>query len=336
MRGRESANDKSVSSIPHKRKAKVKSSKSASASDSDFGQGEGEGRSKDASYTPSREAIAGRSSKPQEREKCIYRDRSACILLGTANPEACHIIPFAINSTQRSVAEVWDRRRFDCLWPDTPVRRHRLLTGHLGCSDKVWNMISLNRQMHKWWSEAFFALKCLGIIPAQDLSGDATIQLQFHWMPRRAEGQQQTRQTDLKGKGWAGATDASLHWARPVNLNNGEAMKMVNDWKERTQYGTPDILPTGGTVSAADAATCRLLQTGHIVELQMSLEEAENIKAMVELQWACLQIASMSGAAGWNDFLEDPDDDNYGDPVREWLAAQQSPATGARSEASCG
>lgn len=40
------------------------------------------------------------------------------------------------------------------------------------------------------------------------------------------------------------------------------------------------------------------------------------MRAMLDIQWACVRIASMSGAAGSPDFLIDSDDDdNDGEPV---------------------
>ncbi|SPN99153.1 uncharacterized protein DNG_02188 [Cephalotrichum gorgonifer] len=308
---------------PRKRKVITTASKSSYISDSD-----------DPSYTPEREKMTEKKSKNRdqiERSKCIDRDRSSCILLGTSSPEACHIIPFAINSNQRSLTEVFGQQGFHYLWSSAdPILRHKLLTDHLGCSDKVWNMISLNRQLHKWWAEPFFALKCLGIIPALGRGMNATIKLQFHWTPRRA----QLQQTDPQGKGKGKDTDQ--HWARPVNLYNGEATNMVSDWKERRCYGTPEILSMGGIVSAADAATGRILQTGRVVELRMPLQDAEDMRAMVDLQWACVQIASMSGAAGQDDFLEDPDDDYYEDLMAVWFEQQQRCMTGERPPASRG
>lgn len=46
--------------------------------------------------------------------------------------------------------------------------KQRLITlfaprgGGLGASDKAWNMVSLNTQVHRYWSKGFFGLKWVG------------------------------------------------------------------------------------------------------------------------------------------------------------------------------
>jgi hypothetical protein len=64
---------------------------------------------------------------------------------------------------------------------------------------------------------------------------------------------------------------------------------------------------------------------------------AENMKAMLDLQWACIQISVMSGAAGSPEFLEDDDDDDddgTDSRVRAWLATTPlaPPSTAKPSE----
>lgn len=235
------------------------------------------------------------------------RDHFTCIAVYTSQPEACHIIPFAVNSTPDALKALTDAGGFFQLFPGPePVQDRNLLIDHLACSDKSWNMLSLNRQMHKWWSDAMFAFKCLGIIPGKGGEEAAMIQLQFHWMPQRSK---------------------EHHWARPIEFANGEAVEMVREWKRKPCYGTHDSQPGVGHVAAVDVTSCRLLQTGHVVELCMPLEEAGKMKAMIDLQWASLQIASMSGAADWDDFFQPPDDDLYAealwDSVAGWVGDMQ-------------
>jgi len=85
-------------------------------------------------------------------------------------------------------------------------------------------MLSLNRQMHKWWSMCYFAFKCLGITPYDE--GQSTIHLQFHWMPRLQE-QLGGRKGKNKGKKTAGKDGEP--WMRKINLDNGEGQEMVDD-----------------------------------------------------------------------------------------------------------
>lgn len=74
------------------------------------------------------------------------------------------------------------------------------------------------------------------------------------------------------------------HLARPMGLHNGEAADMGRDRKAKGRHGTDGaILPTGGVVTAFDATSSRLLQSGRVMELRMPLRDAERMKAMVDL-----------------------------------------------------
>ncbi|KAK0725674.1 hypothetical protein B0H67DRAFT_136888 [Lasiosphaeris hirsuta] len=83
-------------------------------------------------------------------------DGRAYVVLKAANPEVCHIIPRSANSTDRN------RRIFSSAlvrlhyleasdifqegWEEDDISE--LLSNELGCSDRPWNMICLNRQLH--------------------------------------------------------------------------------------------------------------------------------------------------------------------------------------------
>lgn len=188
------------------------------------------------------------------------------------------------------------------LLADDAATKFDLLLDGLSCSDKSWNMISLSRQLHKWWSESIFAIKCLGITPLS--KGKSEIQLQFHWMPQ-AKRQEMSR-AEAKAKVKADARKKTYEWRRKIDLAGSEGREFVNDWKEKTRNGTPKVLLSGGVVSAADAMSGRLLHSGRVIEISMDTEDAIKMKAMVDLQWACIQIASMSGAAGSPDFFTEP------------------------------
>lgn len=192
-------------------------------------------------------------------------------------------------------------------------------------------MVSLNRQAHKWWSESYFALKCLGISPRSDQEWE--IQLQFHWMPKR------TNKVLGKAKAKArGEVDESANrWQRKINLEEGQGRKMIEDWEKAIRYGETQMLEDGGIVSLADAGSSRLLHSGCVVEIQLTTDKdisaadkAKNMKAMVDLQWACIQIATMSGAAESPDFLKKPRDKNA-EFWNSWWAPRQGFAEPNRS-----
>ncbi len=94
----------------------------------------------------------------------------------TASPETCHVFPFSANNNESKLTTLRRSEEVMAYWIVGPK-----LLRHPGCSDKAWNMICLSRQLHKWWGECLWAFKCLGI--SFDGEDDATIHLQFHWMP---------------------------------------------------------------------------------------------------------------------------------------------------------
>ncbi|EPE06622.1 hypothetical protein F503_02750 [Ophiostoma piceae UAMH 11346] len=254
--------------------------------------------------------------KRSEVDKCLLRDNNQCILTHTLNPEVCHIVPFATNSNQDRVRHIR---------ATIPVLKciigndYKLLTSNRGCSDCEWKMLSLNSQLHAWWARGMFAFKCLGVAPALDGSHGATVVLQFYWMPVQKE----------KAR--------SAAWVRAVSDTDWRAF--VETWEttwDHSSYGSVagtvtvagDQPPPPGVVATPVAKTGLLVQTGHVVEISIStMQNGLNMKAMIDVQWACVCLANMSGAAGDPDFLRDPyDDDDYNmdvaDPVGEDFVVQ--------------
>ncbi|RSL85472.1 hypothetical protein CEP51_003320 [Fusarium floridanum] len=115
----------------------------------------------DAEYQPT-----GKTRNKTQSRNCRIRDNSACVLMGTSDPQVCHIVPFSSNNNYENLrktsavfahakaflGEEW-MRQFEPL-----IQNARILAS----SDKAWNMICLNIQMHTWWAKARFGFKCLG------------------------------------------------------------------------------------------------------------------------------------------------------------------------------
>ncbi|KAK5990201.1 hypothetical protein PT974_08467 [Cladobotryum mycophilum] len=91
--------------------------------------------------------------------------KGACILTNVAHPIACHIVPFALNSSAKNI------NHYSTLEYFVPAL--------LGAN---WNMICLHRYLHSWWSAGYFALQWLGSIRLDDELDN--VKVQFHWMPR--------------------------------------------------------------------------------------------------------------------------------------------------------
>jgi hypothetical protein len=179
-----------------------------------------------------------------------------------------------------------------------------LLSSSLGCSDKDWNMISLNRQLDFWWGQAKFALRCQGIDLSSVDESKSKIRLQFHWMA-------------------AHRGDPS----QPIGLDEPTVRDMLLSMRE---YGT-------GPISAANAISNRPVLSGHCFEIEMESSKAKKMKYMVDLQWALIRISAMSGAAESPELLQDPNDPDSDHQIRiqQWIELQnfrEEMALGERSD----
>ncbi|KAI2615692.1 hypothetical protein GGR54DRAFT_265245 [Hypoxylon sp. NC1633] len=110
-----------------------------------------------------------------------------------------------------------------------------------------------------------------------------------------------------------------LDWRQKIDLPN-EGGKMVEDWKMRKAH--LDNPETSTTTAAINVLTCRPLRSGHTFEVSLEKEDAYNMKVMIDIQWACIQLASMSGAAGCPEFIIDSDDDDEAD--LSWVSASSA------------
>lgn len=246
--------------------------------------------------------------RESESDKAKKYDGFRCVLTGTSDPEGCHIVPFSINSSQAMLDLIIPCNEIRWLLddPGNEVPLHLNIMQSVACSDYSWNIISINRQMHKWWSEGFWVFKCLGITPLADHSIDkgeekqdpnmtpavmGKIRLQFFWTKNRAAvvtklGKRLRTETHEQRQ---------THWRRPMKLD--EAFDMVADWKKRKTHGDSEDILQGGVVLAANMGNCRLLQEGTIIELERPYQDCVKLKVMIDLQYAAIQIATMSGAA---------------------------------------
>ena len=161
-----------------------------------------------------------------EKAERARLDKHRCVVLGTGNAEICHIIPFSANSKEEYRVRL--RKYFGPVLPfmfsdaleqhddsgddseddemdvdsgdldpltEFTIQCRDVFASKPGISDRAWNQISLNRQLHKWWSEGFLAFEPLYIDYGFTFMSDTPpvgtpktftrIKLQFRWMPRR-------------------------------------------------------------------------------------------------------------------------------------------------------
>jgi hypothetical protein len=142
---------------------------------------------------------------------------------------------------------------------DPQIIRH--FTESVGVSDKLWNVISLNPQMHVWWGKAYFGFKYLGILPSET-DGESLISVQFYWMPRAIPWQRDQRNQDEIGR----------------NLTNNRSPFFSR--------GVAGLRLTGRPVISGD-----------IFNIRVAAADAQKMAMAFKLQWALIRIAAMTGAA---------------------------------------
>ncbi|KAJ4271932.1 hypothetical protein NW762_000641 [Fusarium torreyae] len=242
---------------------------------------------------------------PTEKNLCRDRDRHACVVMSTANPEVCHIVPFAWNENQKTIKKTQSvltgcQAFFGNEWFEEYLP-YLAKSDNPGGSDKYWNMLCLNRQLHFWWAQKFLAFKCLGI--TSGTNNTSTVEFQFNWMLRDKRNPKQEMQ--LYG-------------------DNNDFMKMVERVKDFNAEGNPAhvSLDKLGQVAATRVDSGIPIRSGHVFYVVMPDKDALKFKAMMDLQWACIVVAGMSGAAGSPDLLIDPDDDELELRTESWVAQQ--------------
>ncbi|KAL6697680.1 hypothetical protein J3F84DRAFT_369669 [Trichoderma pleuroticola] len=228
-----------------------------------------------------------------ERAKCVARDGGACILTGAAFPNVCYIVPFEINASEASLAHYRDQffHLTHLVRKGVHAQVMGLLDSGLGCSDKAWNMLCLHPTLREWWSKCFFGLKCIGIGPnpygvldvQRKYTGSYLVKLQFHWMPR----------------------NSGVHPRDYTQPDNDTIQKMLKI-KERDDDAISE---------AQKSSSCRL-ETGQIFTLSMSHEDATKMQMMIDIQWANVRLAAMSGLPGsWGLLNHSPQEST----VESWL-----------------
>ncbi|KAF4968795.1 hypothetical protein FSARC_3822 [Fusarium sarcochroum] len=245
--------------------------------------------------------LSNASRSSAEEALCRERDGRACVVTGTKNPATCHIIPFVWNDTQaaikRSLSVISSTQALLGLpW----IREHgsSLVRGDLGSSDKCWNMLCLDRHLRFWWSRGHLAFKCLGSIPIAGDESMVTVTLQFNWMLR-----------DMLRDRIKPSRDMNLHG------DNNDFMEMVERVRVFQAEGNPVQVPHSSFG----------IKSGHLIHVVMPATDAPKFKAAMDLQWACIKIASISGASNYPDLLPDHDDWEGVDKIlrtERWVAQQ--------------
>jgi hypothetical protein len=253
--------------------------------------------------------------KEKEKKKCKERDSDMCVMMKTANPDVCHILPFTFNDTldnakktenvYHGVASIMGKEFFERL------RGQLADMSNLGTTDQAWNMICLNPQLHRWWSKAYFGLQCLGI--EHDEDSMATLTIQFRWMPQIRK--RIYERVNVSGRG--------SHWSH---------VKKTIDIFHRKEDPAPTPQDQEQVVKAFLSSGLPVL-SGHIIRLAFTSEDGARCKEMLDLQWACIKMTALAGGAGDPELFSDQDPEGK---VGAWHATtieEESQATEEENEA---
>lgn len=167
--------------------------------------------------------------------------------------------------------------------------------------DKSWNLVCLDRAVHKNWGDAKCAFECLGISPDGE-SGKYSVMLKFHWLNVRKKTK---KPSDFQ-------------------LNSETLLSMVDS----SFY--PESFGEGRYLLRQDRT---FVKTGHIFNITMpNKADAEKMMILFNVQWLVLRLAAMSGAA--DDFrlsLSDFQPDSEPSALREMVEADQNDGPSGRS-----
>ncbi|KAF5618780.1 uncharacterized protein FTJAE_12141 [Fusarium tjaetaba] len=250
-----------------------------------------------------------------ERDECFHRDGQACIVMRTSDPDVCHILPYSFNSSEENAreTEIMFGATKVLMSPDFFQKYLGIIANpkRVGGSDKSWNLVNLNMQLHRWWGMAFWGFKPVDA-RAKDPAHQVT--LQWHWMPRV---------TDRLGPG---GRDENKRYPRDdVQLEGDDThvAKLVSDINAFDAAGQPSPLSDGTGNVQAFLPTGELVQSGHLFKVTLPSEEyAQMFREMMDLQWACITLFRLKGGAGPEDLPtlnNDDNDDSWKLPIKKWL-----------------
>ncbi|CEI60735.1 hypothetical protein FVEN_g2601 [Fusarium venenatum] len=243
------------------------------------------------------------SDSENEKKLCRQRDHYRCIFMQTAEGECAHIIPQRWNDTRENVnlteKVIHVARMF--LDEDT-LFNHADLFAHpddVGTTDKCWNMLYFNRQLHWYLDHTSIGFKCLGIDPCEDDKTKAVVVIQLNWLHRSKD-----KPKIVTSKGDANDFD-----------------KLINGLRQFEEDGRPARVEPGQGMFAAVRVNNNVpLISGHIARIEMPIADAVKCQVMLDLAWALSVVAAMSGAADWPNLLPDHDD---WDEIRQKAAVER-------------
>ncbi|KAF5608461.1 uncharacterized protein FSUBG_4679 [Fusarium subglutinans] len=285
------------------------------ASSSAFESGQGQKEQTSVEERIQKRKIA---RSPSQKRKCKERDGNACVITGMADPDVCHIFPFALNETvdntnrtKKFFAATEALVSADFRRTYTPLMAN---ASNLGGSDKAWNLICLNKTLHDWWGRAYWGFQYHGIEavtePGDGSKKKVRVTLIFRWLPRFI-AMREREPDDVTLAGDSNSLDAL----------NGELQRFFQD----ESYYPTEIPRKPGHVEFR-LHTGETLKSGQKFHFIMDTGDAPDFRHVVELQWASLCLFIMKGGAEVDSFSADDDSDDGADDRGQFGVKQKMPS----------
>ncbi|KAH7318338.1 hypothetical protein B0I35DRAFT_431865 [Stachybotrys elegans] len=224
------------------------------------------------------------SRNATQKKRARIRDGMACVITGFCDPHVTYIIPFSwVQDTDniKKTEEASDGM-YHILGEET-YNRIADVVFELGGVDGTWNMISLNAVMHFWWAQARWGFEPVGVT---EVDGRYRVEMIFRWMYRETaefaekemdldEGEDDLQELLARVQSWEGGEDEAGRPQGPVQSKGAGIGK----------FGMHHV----------DGPSIR--SGRRIFILHDTRADAEKAMIVLKIQWACIRLMAISGAA---------------------------------------
>jgi hypothetical protein len=264
-------------------------------------KGEGTGR---LSTKNVRNLVYDKASQKLTITKVSDRDGDICAFTKMTYSDKAHIWPHCINKEPERFRDAHEAIAafLRAINPTLFTRITRLLNrldegGNmvLRCSDKHWNVIKMQTQMHRYWGKARFGLEPLMKTTKLD-DKFSTIRVRWHWLPRQLSDAL-SRHNAIRPGG-----DTSKPCRLRVDLYKEDLVSVIEEALQDFPGNRDVILPED---QFGHLKHGRYIVTGKCFELKVETEDAPKMTALLEAQWIAIRMAAISGAAEQYDDLRD-------------------------------
>ncbi|KAI8311164.1 hypothetical protein K4K61_012561 [Colletotrichum sp. SAR11_59] len=196
---------------------------------------------------------------PNAVRDALNRDDGKCVLLGTADPMACHIVPFAIKTFLSELTRIPD------LFPaDLLHRVYNKVQSDDNILGTIRNVLSMNTQMRQYWANGRFSLEPWG------------------------EPYQETTERRRTGTGSLWCQEVRFHWMRQTTIN------MQEKWDGRGQNLRELLPPRLGRYDHWSVKTGRLIQDGEVIAIKAQNRLDLPDRDFLEIQHRLISAWSMA------------------------------------------